>query len=99
MVGPDQIEAEVVRSLPWHDLGSHGRYPGSHQVPQWPGVRGHPGTRLNRRLRVQSRLYRPGSPWENGCCDSFSAKLRDELVDGDIFYSLAEARIVIESWR
>jgi hypothetical protein len=41
----------------------------------------------------------PGSPWENGYIESFNARLRDELLDGEIFYSLAEARIVIESWR
>jgi transposase InsO family protein len=41
----------------------------------------------------------PGSPSENGFIESFNARLRDELLDGEIFYSLAEARIVIESWR
>ena len=41
----------------------------------------------------------PGSPWENGFIESFNARLRDELLDGEIFYSLNEARIVIESWR
>jgi putative transposase len=40
-----------------------------------------------------------GSPWENGFIESFNARLRDELLDCDIFYSLAEARIVIKSWR
>jgi transposase InsO family protein len=41
----------------------------------------------------------PGSPWENGYCESFNSKLRDELLNGEIFYSLAEARVVIELWR
>ena len=41
----------------------------------------------------------PGSPWENGYCESFNARLRDELLNGEIFYSLEEARIVIENWR
>ncbi len=41
----------------------------------------------------------PGSPWENGYIESFNARLRDELLDGEIFYSLREAQIVIESWR
>jgi putative transposase len=41
----------------------------------------------------------PGSPWENGYCESFNGKLRDELLNGEIFYSLKEARIVIEQWR
>ena len=41
----------------------------------------------------------PGSPWENGYCESFNGSLRDELLNGEIFYSLAEARILIEAWR
>ena len=36
---------------------------------------------------------------ENGYCESFNSKLRDELLNGEIFYSLAEARAVIETWR
>ena len=41
----------------------------------------------------------PGSPWENGFCESFNGKLRDECLNGEIFYSLKEAQIVIEKWR
>src|SRR5204863_9820453 len=41
----------------------------------------------------------PGSPWENGFIESFNARLRDELLDGEIFYTLREAQIIIESWR
>ena len=41
----------------------------------------------------------PGSPWENGFIESFNARLRDELLNGEIFYSLREAKIVVESWR
>ena len=41
----------------------------------------------------------PGSPWENGYCESFNSKLRDELLNGEIFYTLKEAKIVIEKWR
>jgi putative transposase len=41
----------------------------------------------------------PGSPWENGYIESFNARLRDELLNGEIFYSLREAQIIIESWR
>jgi hypothetical protein len=40
-----------------------------------------------------------GSPWENGYIESFNARLRDELLNGEIFYTLGEAQIVIESWR
>jgi transposase InsO family protein len=41
----------------------------------------------------------PGSPWENGYCESFNARFRDELLKGEIFYSLKEAQILIEQWR
>ena len=41
----------------------------------------------------------PGSPWENGFIESFNARLRDELLDGEIFYSVREAQIIIESRR
>ena len=41
----------------------------------------------------------PGSPWENGYIESFNARLRDELLDGEIFYTLKEAQIIVESWR
>ena len=41
----------------------------------------------------------PGRPWENGYCESFNGKLRDELLNGEIFYSLKEAKAVIGQWR
>ena len=41
----------------------------------------------------------PGSPWENGYCESFNGKLRDECLNGEIFYSLKEAQVVMERWR
>ena len=55
---------------------------------------------MDRRGRRKDRLHHPpGSPWENGFIESFNARLRDELLDGEIFYTLHEAQIVIESWR
>ena len=47
----------------------------------------------------QTAYIQPGSPWENGYCESFNAKLRDELLNGEVFYSLREASVVIEQWR
>ena len=41
----------------------------------------------------------PGSPWENAFIESCNTRLRDELRNGEVFYSLAEARIVIENWH
>jgi transposase InsO family protein len=48
---------------------------------------------------AKTAYIEPGSPWENGYCESFNSKLRDELLNGEIFYTLEEARIIIESWR
>ena len=50
-------------------------------------------------LGTKSLYIEPGSPWENGYCESFNGKLRDECLNGEIFYSLKEAQTVIESWR
>lgn len=48
---------------------------------------------------AKTAFIEPGSPWENGYCESFNSKLRDELLNGEIFYSLAEAKVIIEAWR
>ncbi|MCJ2119206.1 IS3 family transposase [Methylobacterium sp. J-001] len=48
---------------------------------------------------AETAYIAPGSPWENGYVESFNARLRDELLNGEIFYTLREAQIVIESWR
>jgi len=51
------------------------------------------------RLGVGPLFIEPGSPWENGYCESFNGRLRDELLNGEIFYTLQEAKILIENWR
>jgi putative transposase len=48
---------------------------------------------------ARTAYIEPGSPWENGYCESFNSKLRDELLNGEIFYTLKEAQVLIESWR
>lgn len=50
-------------------------------------------------LNVTTLYIEPGSPWENGYNESFNGKLRDELLNGEIFYTLKEAQILIERWR
>ena len=52
-----------------------------------------------RAVRAQTAYIEPGSPWENGYCESFNARFRDELLNGEVFYSLREAQIIIEQWR
>ena len=51
------------------------------------------------RFDVGPLFIEPGSPWENGYCESFNGKLRDELLSREIFYTLEEARVLIENWR
>jgi putative transposase len=51
------------------------------------------------RLGTKAVYITPGSPWENGYCESFNGKLRDELLNGEIFYTLREAQVIIEQWR
>ncbi len=50
-------------------------------------------------LGVETLFIEPGSPWENGYIESFNGKLRDELLDREIFYTLREAQVLIERWR
>ena len=51
------------------------------------------------KLGAKTLYIEPGSPWENGYCESFNGKLRDECLNQEIFYSLKEARVVIEQWH
>jgi|TARA_Y100000310_G_scaffold326843_1_gene392305 transposase InsO family protein len=51
------------------------------------------------RLGTKPLFIEPGSPWENGYCESFNGKLRDELLNGEVFYSLKEVQILTERWR
>ncbi len=48
---------------------------------------------------AKTLFIEPGSPWENGYCESFNGKLRDEFLNGEIFYSLREAQVLTEKWR
>ena len=54
---------------------------------------------MGRAEGVKTLYIAPGSPWENGYNESLKRSLRDELLNGEIFYSLAEAKVLIESWR
>ena len=48
---------------------------------------------------ARTAFIEPGSPWENGYIESFNARLRDELLNGEVFDSLREAQVLIEAWR
>ncbi len=51
------------------------------------------------RLDVAPLSIAPGSPWENGYIESFNGRLRDELLNRELFYTLEEAQILVERWR
>jgi len=80
---------------PVHPAGRAGLHP----LRQWPGVRCPGGTGLDQAVGARTAYIEPGSPWENGYCESFNARFRDELLNGEIFYTLQEAQILIEEWR
>ena len=48
---------------------------------------------------MKTLYIEPGNPWENGYNESFNGKLGDELLKGEIFYTLKEAKVLIEQWR
>jgi transposase InsO family protein len=78
----------ILRGVPEHIRSDNGPEFVAKAVQEWITAVG-----------AKTAYIAPGSPWENGFIESFNARLRDELLDDEIFYSLAEARIVIESWR
>lgn len=78
----------IMRGVPGHVRSDNGPEIIAKAVREWIVAVG-----------AKTAFIEPGSPWENGYCESFNSKLRDELLNGELFYSLAEARIVIESWR
>ena len=51
------------------------------------------------KLGVETLYIEPGSPWENGYNESFNGRLRDECLNGETFYTLKEAQVILEQWR
>ncbi len=51
------------------------------------------------KLGVKTLYIEPGSPWENGYNESFNGRLRDECLNGETFYTLKEAQVILEQWR
>ena len=81
-------EVMLRRAIPEHIRSDNGPEFVARQLRDW--LQG---------LGTRPLYIEPGSPWENGYCESFNGKLREECLNGEIFYSLKEARIVIEQWR
>jgi len=78
----------ILRGVPGHIRSDNGPEFIAKAVQDWIAAVG-----------ARTAYIAPGSPWENGFIESFNARLRDELLDGEVFYTLREAQIVIESWR
>jgi putative transposase len=78
----------VSRGIPAHIRSDNGREFVALALREWIAAVG-----------AKTAYIEPGSPWENGYCESFNGKLRDELLNGEIFYTLKEAQIMIEIWR
>jgi putative transposase len=78
----------ILRGVPEHIRSDNGAEFTAKAVQEWMTAVG-----------AKTAYIAPGSPWENGFIESFNARLRDELLDGEIFYSLKEAQVIIESWR
>jgi putative transposase len=77
----------IQRGVPGHIRSDNGPEFVAKAVQEWIAAVG-----------AKTAYIAPGSPWENGYIESFNARLRDELLDGEIFYSLKEAQVVIESY-
>ena len=78
----------ILRGVPGYIRSDNGPEFVAEAVRKWIGAVG-----------AQTAYIEPGSPWENGYIESFNARFRDELLNGEIFYSLKEAQIIIEQWR
>jgi putative transposase len=78
----------IFRSIPEHLRSDNGPEFTARSIRQWL-----------KRLEVKTLFIEPGSPWENGYIESFNGKMRDELLNREIFTTLEEARVLIESWR
>jgi len=81
-------ELFISEGLPDYIRSDNGAEFTAHQVREWLA-----------KLKVKTAYITPGSPWENGFNERFNGSLRDELLNGEIFYSLLEAKAMIENWR
>lgn len=78
----------VVRGTPVYIRSDNGPEFVANQVKKWLASQ-----------NVQTLYIEPGSPWENGYCESFISRLRDELLNAELFCSLKEAKVLVEQWR
>jgi len=82
------FELFIFRGIPEHIRSDNGTEFAARAVRKWLAS-----------LGVRALFIEPGSPWENGYIESFNGKMRDELLDREIFSTLTEAKVLIEQWR
>ena len=78
----------ILQGIPEHIRSDNGPEFTAQAIRRWLG-----------RIGVKTLFIDPGSPWENGYIESFNGKLRDELLNREVFTTLEEARVLIEQWR
>ena len=82
------FELFILRGIPEHIRSDNGSEFTAIAVRDWLS-----------RVGVKTLYIEPGSPWENGYNESFNSKLRDELLNMEMFYTMKEAKVLIERWR
>ena len=93
-----KIKSQDVIDLLFHLFLFHG-IPGHIRSDNGPEFTARAVRKWLARVGVKTLFIEPGSPWENGYIESFNGKLRDELLNREIFTTLEEAKILIEQWR
>ena len=78
----------ILRGVPEHIRSDNGTEFTAREIRKWLIC-----------LGVKALFIEPGSPWENGYIESFNGKLRDELLNREVFTTLTEAKVLIEQWR
>lgn len=81
-------DAMILKGIPEHLRSDNGPEFIAHDLRKWLADTG-----------AKTAYIEPGFPWENGYCKSFNSKMRDEFLNGEIFYSMKELRVLAEGWR
>lgn len=78
----------MIRGIPWFIRSDNGPEFIADAIKKWL-----------KKKHVETLYVEPGSPWENGYIESFNGKFRDEILNRELFYSVMEAKVIVENWR
>jgi putative transposase len=78
----------ILRGVPENIRSDNGPEFTAREIRKWLG-----------QIGVKTLFIEPGSPWENGYIESFNGKLRDEVLNREVFYTLTEAKVLIAQWK